>query len=511
MKADEIGAQLSRILASPVFTQAPRLSAFLRYVVTAAQTGRALSVKEYSIGVEVFGRGTVFDPRVDNIVRVQASKLRSKLLEYYAQHGVHDPVVITIPKGSYTPEFREQKQAEPPAHNANRSRIAVLPFVNMSSDPENEYFSDGLTEELINRLSSAPGIQVVARTSAFRFKGRNEDVREVGTTLNVGTVMEGSVRRSGDQLRVTAQLIDVESGYHLFSRTYQRPYADLFAIQDEIAQKVTEEVAPHSSAQPGRIAAYPHAKDLDAYSVYLRAMYSLANRFNDFEQCIDLFREAIRMEPTYAPAWAGLAYAYLLVAWFYQMPSDSAMPLCQEAALRTLELDGESALGHGSLALYECGFAWRWPSAESRFRRAIELNPGLTMIYPFYAFCCLLPQSKNAEACDIVERALEQDPFNGLGRATATFVYGVSARYEDALRHHAIGLEMNARFPPVLGSGGLAHEERASRSRHLCIPPGIEIRSGHALSAIDPGPRSGEIGRNGRSPPNAGSALAAPG
>jgi adenylate cyclase len=146
-------------------------------------------------------------------------------MEYYASSGAHDPIVISLPKGGYAAEIREQKPALPamaPQAPLDRSRIAVLPLVNMSPDPENEYFSDGLTEELINRLTSGPSLQVVARTSAFRCKGRYEDVREVGVQLNAGAVMEGSVRKAGGRLRITAQLIDVQSGYHLFSKTYQR-------------------------------------------------------------------------------------------------------------------------------------------------------------------------------------------------------------------------------------------------------------------------------------------------
>src|SRR5262249_47964872 len=154
--------------------------------------GRADSLKEYSIGVEVFERGADFDPRIDNVVRIQAAKLRSKLVEFYAAEGVSDPIVITIPRGSYAPEIQERSvpstAVATPAVPVDKSRIVVLPFVNMSSDPENEYFSDGLTEELINRLACNRDLHVVARTSAFTFKGRNEDLRDVGAKLNVGTV-----------------------------------------------------------------------------------------------------------------------------------------------------------------------------------------------------------------------------------------------------------------------------------------------------------------------------------
>src|SRR5215471_21756649 len=183
--------QLGRILTSPIFSQSRRLTKFLQFVVTAGAQGDSERVKEYAIGVEVFDRGKDFDPRIDPIVRVQAAKLRSKLLEYYASSGAQDPIVISMPKGSYAPEIRDQQPAKaraPTKPPPDRSRIAVLPFLNMSTDPDNEYFSDGLTEELINRLARVPSLQVVARTSAFCFKGQNQDLREVGAKLNVGTV-----------------------------------------------------------------------------------------------------------------------------------------------------------------------------------------------------------------------------------------------------------------------------------------------------------------------------------
>src|SRR5262245_61822593 len=236
MKEEAVRTQLGRILASPQFAQSDRLSRFLRLVVESAHKGDAL--KEYRIGVEVFDRGRDFDPRTDPIVRVQAAKLRSKLLEYYSAGGASDPLVISVPKGGYAAAIRASVPLEaaapaaPPAASISaRSRVAVLPFASMSSDQENEHFSDGLTEELINRLAQVPTLQVVARTSAFRFKNRAEDIREVGALLNVGAVVEGSVRRAGEQIRVTAQLIDVTTGYHLFSRTYQREFRDVFALQ----------------------------------------------------------------------------------------------------------------------------------------------------------------------------------------------------------------------------------------------------------------------------------------
>src|SRR5215472_16761804 len=377
MTPAEISAHLEKVLSNPLFSRSARLSRFLRFVVEAAQAGQTDSVKEYLIGVEVFDRGRDFDPRIDPIVRVQAAKLRSKLLEYYASSGAQDGIVISMPKGSYAPEIRDRKPTVAGAASKvapERSRIAVMPFTNISPDPENEYFSDGLTEEVINRLACIPGLQVVARTSAFRFKGHNEDLREVGAKLNVGTVMEGSVRKAGDQLRVTAQLIDVQSGYHLFSQTYHRELKDVFQVQEELAQAVVDEIAPLSADGASRVVVKTRTVNLDAYNAYLRGRYAQANRFNDRNQWIDSFREALEIDPEHAPAWAGLAYGYFMLAWFYQMPSNEALPLSKEAALKTIELDSSFGQGHSSLGLIKCSFEWDWASGEASFRRAIELQ-----------------------------------------------------------------------------------------------------------------------------------------
>jgi adenylate cyclase len=488
----EISAQLGRVLSSPQFSQAARLSRFLRFVVEAAQAGQ--TVKEYPIGVEVFDRGKDFDPRIDPIVRVQAAKLRSKLMEYYGSAGAQDTIVIGLPKGSYVPEIREKPSSPVMAPQAplDRSRIAVLPFVNMSPDPENEYFSDGLTEELINRLTSVPSLQVVARTSVFRFKGRYEDVREVGAKLNVGAVLEGSVRKADGRLRITAQLIDVRSGYHLFSKTYQREYKDVFELQDELAQEVVDEIEPLSSGVPSKRIAKTREVNLDAYNLYLRGMFALSNRFADSGKWIQLFREAIEIEPGYAPAWAGLAHGYFMGAWFYQTPDRDAMPLSREAALRTLELDGNSPQGHCSLGLVSSVYEWNWTAAETSFRRAIELQPGLAATYPFFAWCCLLPQSRMDEAGDMARRGLALDPFNPLYHAVAITIYVLAGRYDEAHRQSALAMAVSPDFPPIVAAGAAAHEFSGHPDkaipiyRKLCettnYVPGLASQLAHALA-----------------------------
>jgi adenylate cyclase len=469
MDEDAVRAQLARILASPQFAQSERLSRFLTLAVEVTQSGRGDALKEYRIGVDVFDRGKDFDPRTDPIVRVQAAKLRSKLLEYYAGMGARDAIVISVPKGSYAAEFgvapRANEVAAPQSRgdtaggprsesgpaapsSAALSRVAVLPFVSMSSDPENEHFADGLTEELINRLAQVATLQVVARTSAFRFKNRGEDVREVGALLNVGAIVEGSVRRSADQIRVTAQLIDVASGYHLFSRTYQREFRDVFALQDELAQAVVDEIAG-DHGKTSRVKKTKPPADFGAYVVYKRAMLAISNAFGDFRKAEQLFREAIDVDPKFAPAWGGLAHTYWLHTWYRMMPAADTMPHCKHAAEKTVELDPDAAEGHCSLGIVASGFEWRWRAAEAHFERAIALQPSLAMIYPFYAVVCLLPQRKLDKACAMIDRSLALDPFNGLFLVIGALIYACAGRYDEVHRLHRLGIDLNSVTPPT--------------------------------------------------------------
>jgi serine/threonine-protein kinase len=495
MNEEAVRTQLGRILASPQFAQSERLSRFLRLVVASAQKGEAL--KEYRIGVEVFDRGRDFDPRTDPIVRVQAAKLRSKLLEYYSAGGASDPLVISVPKGGYAADVRAAAPAaapEPaavPARSAvggARSRVAVLPFASLSSDQENEHFSDGLTEELINRLAQVPTLQVVARTSAFRFKNRAEDVREVGALLNVGAVVEGSVRRAGEQIRVTAQLIDVATGYHLFSRTYQREFRDVFALQDEIAQAVADEITGDGAAAP-RVRKTKAPADIGAYVVHQRALLALRHAFGGFGPAEELFREALALDPKYAAAWGGLAHCYWLKTWYREMPAVQSMPLCRQAAEKTLELDPNAAEGHCSLGIVKSGFEWKWREAEAHFERAIELQPSLALIYPFYAVVCLTPQRKFEKACAMVERSRELDPFNPLALVIGALIYSFAGRYDDVHRLHRLGLDLSPELPPTLPVESITQEQEGNLdaaiegfSRIAEMRPEIMGFLGHALA-----------------------------
>jgi serine/threonine-protein kinase len=492
MKPEAVAAQLARILASPPFAQSERLRRFLSLAVEVAQRGEPL--KEYRIGVDVFDRGKDFDPRTDPIVRVQAAKLRSKLLEYYAGDGASDALVISVPKGSYTAEIRaadhsaQRSRTDEQKTEAAHTRVAVLPFVSMSADPDNDFFADGLTEEIINRLAQVPTLQVVARTSAFRFKNRRQDLREVGALLNVGAIVEGSVRRAGNQVRVTAQLIDVATGYHRLSRTYQRQFDDVFALQDELAQAVADEITSGGGATP-RIKPALRPADIGGYVIYQRAMHALGLPFGDFRRAESLFREALALDREFAPAWGGLAHTYWLMTWYRQMPAVEAMPLCKQAALRTLELDPEGAIGHCSLGVVESGFEWSWSSAEARFERAIELQPSFALNYPFYAIGCLLPQRKTEKALAMIDLSLTLDPFNPLFLAIASFIYFCAERYDEVHRLHRLGKDLHPAAPPTAPMDAFAKEaegryDEAIEDYRAAGEHGLELTShlGHALA-----------------------------
>jgi len=422
-----------------------------------ALNGKENELKEYRLGVDVFGRGADFDPRVDPIARIQAAKLRARLAEYYASEGKDDVIVISIPKGGYIPTFTSVAVSTAPPDSQDVQSIAVLPFVSMSGDPENEFFSDGLTEELINVLTYVPGLRVVARTSAFCFKNTAKDVREIGAQLNVQTVLEGSVRKAGNQLRVTAQLIDVATGYHLLSRTFPRELKDVFAVQEELASAVVTEIMPQVRPETRPIA-HHYTANIDIYNLYLKGMLALANRFTGPMDCMPIFRQVLQEDPNYAPAWAGMANAYCMQAWFAMLPPIEAMILGQRAALKAIGLDDTQGLAHTMLGMTQAVMNWDWQSAERSFQKAIQVQPSLAVAHEYYAFTCLMPQQRFEEALRATERALVLNPFDAVMSGAAVLLFAAAGKEGAALRQHALCQEVHPNHPVTHGSVGFVHE-----------------------------------------------------
>ena len=254
----------------------------------------------------------------------------------------------------------------------------------MSPDGANEYFSDGMTEEIITALSKVEGLRVAARTSAFAFKGKRESVSEIGRQLRVGTVLEGSVRRAGDRLRVTAQLINVKDGYHLWADAYDRDLRDVFAVQAEIAQAIAGALKVKLSGEAATMVARP-TMDLTAYDLYLKGRHALNQRYGaSLLQAVDYFEQAIARDPRFAQAYAGLADAYVLLPGYSVTNSSEAWPKGRAAAERALALDSTLAEAHTTLAYGRFLFDGDWRAAEQGFRRAIALNPGYATAHHWY-------------------------------------------------------------------------------------------------------------------------------
>ncbi|MEE9579015.1 MAG: hypothetical protein V3W24_05510, partial [Gemmatimonadota bacterium] len=279
--------------------------------------------------------------------------------------------VAYVSRGS---EPEEPETGVPPTLAIDPRSIAVLPFVNMSGDPDNEYFSDGLSEELLNALAGVPELKVAAHTSSFAYKGRNEDVRTIARDLGVATILEGSVRRSGNQVRITVQFIKADDGYHLWSESYDRELEDIFAIQEEIARAITEKLQVQLAGGDERLVKRATA-DVEAYDYYLRGRYglSMANSEESLRRAIRLFEQAVGRDSTYAAAYAGIADAYIELEDYVEV--DEVAPLARAAALRAVELDDTRAETHTALAHVYMHYDWDWISTERAYRRAVELGP----------------------------------------------------------------------------------------------------------------------------------------
>ncbi len=294
---------------------------------------------------------------------------------------------------------------------APSNSIAVLPFVNMSSDDENEYFSDGISEQLLNELSRVPDLHVAARTSSFYFKGKNAPVREIGSALGVSTVLEGSVRKVGDTVRITAQLIDAADGYHLWSETFDRKLDDVFEVQDEIARAITDALRVERFVVEAERRARGGTDNADAYDLYLRGLGYLRARNPDaVERSVQYFEEALELDPEFALALDGLAYDYLLKTYDGSMSIDEALSLGVPLAQKALQLEPDLEQAHATLGMLRSREG-RYEEANRHFERALEINPNFFQGQVNYGLS-LVHQSRLKEAAAAYLRALVLDPLN---------------------------------------------------------------------------------------------------
>ena len=319
--------------------------------------------------------------------------------------------------------------------------IAVLPLTNRSADPENEYFSDGMTEEIINVLGKVPGVQVASCTSSFAFKGKDVDVRQVGQKLGVSTVLEGGVRKVGNRIRITAQLTDVQSGYTLWTETYDRQLEDVFAIQDEISRAIVEALKLKLVGKEQPLVV-PTTTNLEAYTLYLRGRY-LCNKYTDpdLRRAIDIFEQALVKDPGYAKAHAGIADSWSRLADDWVPPSE-AYPRAKQAALRALELDPSLPEALTSLGRVQCWYEWDFTGAERDLRRSVQLNPSSADTH-FVLGTTLPALGQLPEAIEAMRQSLVFDPLSPIyGRYLGRLLL-YAGEFEAAIQQGHATLELH--------------------------------------------------------------------
>jgi len=320
------------------------------------------------------------------------------------------------------------------ASTSNRPpSIAVLPFVNMSADPDQEYFCDGMAEELINALTQIRDLRVIARTSAFSYKGHDVNVRDIGRELDVAAILEGSVRKAGNRLRITAQLVDTSGGHHLWSERYDRDMDDVFAIQDEITLAIVDKLKPRLLGETRAQVARRQTVELDVYNLYLKGLYFRGKSTEEAaRRAIECFGQAIERDPTYALAYAGLAVAYALLPIYCHVPAKEVIPRATEVALRALQIDEALSEAHAALGFIRTWYDWEWAGAQKSFQRAIKLNPGYAKAHHWYAYS-LLFEGPLEPALSEMEKALDVDPVSVVANRDLSMICFWAGQHDRAL------------------------------------------------------------------------------
>lgn len=482
----KVRRQLATIFGDASFASAARHRRFLEFVVEQTLAGNQTTVKEQVIGAEVFGREPDYDPRADAIVRVEAAKLRNRLAAYYEGPGKNDSVFIELPKGAYVPRFsfrpapgpqpnrryaaaaaillviagaiwlvfRTRTPDRPPL--AEIPSVAVLPFLNLSSDPENEYFSVGLTEQLTDTLTRVGGLRVVSRTSAFAFKGKDGDVKDIGAKLGVAAVVEGSVRKSGDRLRITAQLIQARDGFHLWSETFERQLSDVFQIQDEISQAVTRALKVNLTAATSNRVFKRSTNDIEAFDLYLRGLHARSAFAPDGPpKSLAFFEQAVAKDPRFALAYVGIASAHGAVLLGDQRPPADAAGQVESHLKKALAIDPNLSEAYALLGGLQARYEWKWAEAEQTILRAIDLNPYSAAAHHSYAQSVLLPLRRFDEALAHNRLAVELEPYLLDYAVGIPWILDFQGKTEDAIAKYQELLASRQRSGVVVG--GLAY------------------------------------------------------
>jgi len=367
------------------------------------------------------------------------------------------------------------------------NRLAVLPFVNMSADPENEYFSDGITEELLNALTKVDGLQVTSRTSAFAFKGKHDDVREIGIKLNVDKILEGSVRKAGNRVRITTQLINAADGYHIWSENYDRDLTDIFVVQDEISSIIANKLRDNLSlGKQKEQLIKPPTKNIEAYTLFLKGLYFRSKITPaDMFKAIDLFEQAIKLEPNYAEAYAYIAGTYSYLGATGQVKSEKAFKIVNEYSEKAVQLNDKIAESHLAKANAHMFYKWNPKAAFESLQKAIELAPAHSEAHDVLGLFYIIT-GKKYEAIKVLEKASETDPLAPHLNHLLAEAYIMNFQYDDAIRIADRLLEMNPQMRIALETKGWCYGLKGDWEKAAEYFKEVHRLTNHPLKGLAP-------------------------
>jgi adenylate cyclase len=369
--------------------------------------------------------------------------------------------------------------------SASDKSIAVLPFVNMSADPENEYFSDGISEEILNALTHVEGVQVTARSSSFSFKGKNEDIRQIGTKLGVSRLLSGSVRKAGKRMRITAQLINAADGYHIWSEVYDSDLEDIFQVQDEISLKILNRLK--ENFEPGakkEQIVKPATDNLDAYNLYLKGRYHW-NKSNpeDIKKAVKTFEEAVAIDPRFALPYCALSYCYSFLGSSGLMSPAEAYQKAKDNTLKAIELDPNHAESHLSLAIIKFYHNWDFEGAEASLKKAESLSLNSSLVNQVHGWL-LISRGDFESAIEKMEKAVHLDPLSLPLLSNLADAYAFAGRFDDALAQYDKAVEMDPNFRRGFEGRGMIYLAKKDYDKAIINFEQYHKMIGHPLKGV---------------------------
>ena len=459
---EKIREQLDRILRSKTFHTVERLKRFLEFIVLETVEGRGDQLKEFVVGVQVFGKEHSFDPRNDPIVRVQARRLRARLSRYYTEEGQADELLIELPKGGYSAVLRNREFAAPKRSVTvalvSRNTVLVLPFADLSPRGDLGYLCRGFCQEIITALTKLESARVVAFDTADPSGGAGS---EADGRPQAAATVTGSIQRSGDDIRITLQIIDGASGTYLWSEGLDRTLGDAFRVQEEVAQAVLTKIQLGLAEGRSGIVTRRSTENLAAYNLYQQGRYHLDQRTEEgLRKAADFFDKVIAEDPHYAQAYAGLADAYGLLGHYGVLsPAEVWTRTSSNAAWAVLE-DDNSSEAHTSLAHVKATQDWDWKGAENEFRRAIRLDPRNATAHHWYASSCLAATGRLDEASEEMAFAQAINPISSIIARDVAVISYYRREFDDALEKCDHTVELNPHFSPAYWMLGLVQQQR---------------------------------------------------